>query len=378
MSAKNGSLRLVLKLGLVVALLAGIALAVQRGLRTDAYVATVKRGLAVDAVTGSIEVHADGDFKDVKSELPGRVVWCDPLNTGNHFKTGDVLLRLDDTEIQRAIETARRTHDQAQEKSKLAKERDPERKLAEEAVEEAKRRFKLQEASEEMVKDVQRKLDATITRLDLADIDARFSEQAYQSQMKELQEQLDKTTIKAPFDGAVNEVFAWPGALIGAGAPLFTIYSDTRLVVAKISEESFAKVKLGQPAEISLVIYPGKTFPAKVTRILPTADASQRYTIHLEAKNADPDELKPGATGEVRIEVGRRDNQSLVRRTALFNGNNVCVVKDGRVEKRTVELGFTALNVVEVTKGVEAGELVIVDAPDEFRAGQRVNAKSAE
>src|SRR5262249_20296298 len=149
-----------------------------------------------------------------------------------------------------------------------------------------------------------------------------------------------------------------------AGATVATFYSNTRDVLAQISEEKFAKVQVGQPAEVTLVIYPNQKFNAKVSKILPNADDSQRYTIYLSVE-ADAEVLKPYATGEVRITVGEHDNQPLVPRTAIFNNKFVSVVKNGRVERREVDLGFTGLNVAEVTKGLAPGELVIVDAPDE-------------
>ena len=65
----------------------------------------------------------------------------------------------------------------------------------------------------------------------------------------------------------------------------------------------------------------------------------------------------------------------MILRRAVFDSNKVYVVKNGRVERRELEIGFVALNVVEVRKGLEVGELVIVDRIDEFREGQRVRVE---
>jgi hypothetical protein len=87
----------------------------------------------------------------------------------------------------------------------------------------------------------------------------------------------------------------------------------------------------------------------------------------------DPKLLVPGITGEVNIVVAARDKAVVIPRRALL-GRNVFVVKDGRVEVRTVEVGFTSLNSVEIVRGVEEGEQVIVEDLDRFRSGDRVTA----
>jgi multidrug efflux pump subunit AcrA (membrane-fusion protein) len=73
----------------------------------------------------------------------------------------------------------------------------------------------------------------------------------------------------------------------------------------------------------------------------------------------------------VSIVLGERKDATLVPRLAL-RGNQLFVVRDGRVEARSVKLGFTSLTDVEVLQGVKPGEIVIVDELDRFHDGQRV------
>jgi multidrug efflux pump subunit AcrA (membrane-fusion protein) len=76
----------------------------------------------------------------------------------------------------------------------------------------------------------------------------------------------------------------------------------------------------------------------------------------------------------VAIVVGERQAQALVPRRAVF-GNNIFVVADGRVQRRTVEVGYVGLNLTEITKGLTVGEQVIVDELDRFNDGDRVKAE---
>jgi len=113
--------------------------------------------------------------------------------------------------------------------------------------------------------------------------------------------------------------------------------------------------------------------------VLPFAEAeTQRYKVLLEVDPTTiaPEKLIPFGTGEVTITVGEHPNQPLIPRRAVFNGRDgtyVWVVKDGRVERRKVTMGFSGLNIAEVTTGLEKGEEVILDAIDQFSDGQRVH-----
>ena len=182
--------------------------------------------------------------------------------------------------------------------------------------------------------------------------------------------------VTAPFDGTIHNTGAltWEGALINAGQPVALVFSRKRIVIAKISEESFGRVKLGQGARIRLLTYGTQNFDATVSELLPAADDAQRFTVYLDVK-ADPELLRPLSTGEVTITVDSVPDQMMILRRSLFDGNKVWVVRDGRVERRTLEVGYVSLNNAQVKRGLAVGELVIVDQLEEFREGQRVKVE---
>jgi HlyD family secretion protein len=368
-----------LKLLVILAVLAGIVfVAWTRLFVTDARVRTVLADTAVDIVPGSVEVHADGDYKELKTEAPGVVVNCDALDPDHHFKAGDVLLQLDDSEIRQQIADAKRAHDVALQEAEIRKKNDARLDLGKRMLDSAKRARERNDISDQDLDKAQREFNTLNMSIDIEDIERKNAEETYQSSMTTLNRALEKMTRKAPFDGVVNEVFAWKGALLSAGATVATIYSDARVVLAKVSEENIARVKPDQAAEVTLITYGTMEFPAKVTKILPNADTSQRYTVYLDVKTDAEHPLNPNATGEVRINIAEHPNVPLLPRTALSPGDIACVVRNGRVERRKVVVGFVGLTSVEAVSGVKAGEQVIVDAPDEFRNGQRVNAVSVD
>ena len=161
-----------------------------------------------------------------------------------------------------------------------------------------------------------------------------------------------------------------------ANTSLATLITINRVIEAKISQENFAGIALGQNAIVRFLGHEDDIYDAKTSKIMPTAEAeTQRYIVHLDVNVKGRNELLiPGLTGEASIVVGERDAEALVPRRAVF-GNGIYVVEDGRVKRRKVELGYVSLNIVEVTQGLKAGEVVIVDDIDKYREGDRVNTE---
>lgn len=368
----NGSL--LLKLALVIVVFAGLAVVAFVGLQSTASVVTVSRDLAVDAVTGSVEVHADGGIRELKSLAGGTVAWCEAIDPGKEFKEGDELVRLDTTDLERAKDKFERNYLQERERAKIRMKGNYARKVAADALETAQRLNKLGSVSEEQVRSAERALLDIDTNLNLTEYNDQQAEIEFQAAMKEMQLQLDRMTVRAPMDGAVEGALTWRGALINAGQPVALIFSNKRVVAARISEENFGRIRIGQRARLRLLTYGNTEYDAVVSKLLPTADDAQRFTVYLDVQ-VDPEQLKPKSTGEVTITVDERKNAKVIPRRALINNDQVLVVKNGRVERRKVAVGFIALNVVEILEGLDDGEQVIVENLEQFRPGSRVRVE---
>ena len=127
-----------------------------------------------------------------------------------------------------------------------------------------------------------------------------------------------------------------------------------------------------------MLTYGTQDYDATVSELLPTADEAQRFTVFLDVK-VDPEQLNPNSTGEVTITVDQRPDQVMIPRRALFDSDKVFIVKDGRVERRKVEVGYVSLTKVEIRKGIELGEYVVIESltggPETIRDGQRVRVQ---
>ncbi len=388
MPAKNDNGNAALKLIVVLAVLLAAVVFARSYFSAPAVVATVARGTAVDIVTGSVVVHAEGgggDYFPLKSELAGRVAWCEPLDPKSAgFKQGDELLRLDVDDLKREMKEAEDDYQAVIAKAKIKSEKDPRLEIAQRTADETQRLFDRGERSKNDLETAKQTLDKVATDVALENFDLKTAKDIFDRAQADRSRRLEKMTIRAPFAGKVQEVMVRPTALIGANAVVATIYANARLIVAKVSEDNIAKVQIGQPAKLRLLSIGLNEFDAKVAAVLPFADAdTQRFTVYLEVADTalTPDRLVPFGTGEVTITVGEHPNQPLVPRRALFSGVDgyyVFVVKDGRVEKRKVATGLVALNKAEVKEGLAPGEQVITDNLEDFRDGQHVRVVTAK
>ncbi len=377
MSAPAPKSRFPFKVAAVLAVLVAAGIVMFYRFRPTAVVVAVERGPAVDVVTGSVVVHADKDQQDIKSELPGRVAWIDPRQLGEPFKRGEPIVKLDSTDVERAIKQAEDTYHAAVDRMKIARQNDPAEKIAKENLAIAERRHAQGGISDDDLKTAQRALDKVETDMALADFDAKQAKIKFDNDEADLTRQLEKMTIRAPMDGIAHGILVAPGALIAAGTTVATYFANDRIVVAKVGEEDIGKVKIGQPAKVRLLNQPSTLFDAKVSTILPFADPdTQRYSVYLDVA-ADSKQLEPFATGEATITVGEHQNQPLVPRRAVLSGDFVFVVKNGVVQKRKITVGFRALNLAEVLENLQPGELVIVDDLDQFRDGEHVAVQVA-
>jgi RND family efflux transporter MFP subunit len=376
MSNKPARSYTALKIGVVLlALVAGVALIALKS-RSVAKVAIVTKGRAVNAVPGTVVIRAEYE-QPLVSEVAGRVLEKDfNLDLGKQVKKNDILCRIDTADLEIEIEHIESEFNAAKAHVGVGSQIELDRQTARESLDQVERMFKLGGVSEADIAKQRRVYKAIEQRVENEKITNQQTIDAFDNTLKVKRRIVEKMTIKAQFDGVVSSVFVHPGALIGANTSLATLITISRAVEAKISQENFAGIKLGQKAIVRFLGHEDEIYDATTIKILPTAEAeTQRYIVHLDvAVKGRTDLLVPGLTGEVSIVVGERDAQALVPRRAVF-GNTIYVVEEGRVKRRKVELGYVSLNIVEITKGLQAGEQVIVEDIDKFREGDRVTTE---
>ena len=186
--------------------------------------------------------------------------------------------------------------------------------------------------------------------------------------------------VVAPIDGIVLEKTAVQGMRFAAGEALYRIVDMSVVwLVADIFEQDIGAIMPGSTTRISIAAYPGLTFVGKISFIYPTMNATTRTTkVRVELANPDGQlRLDMYATVEIDTPVGTGEAVVVSESAVLDGGSRQVVLVEtapGRYLPRDVALGARANGSVEIRRGLQAGERVVVganfliDAESNFRA----------
>jgi membrane fusion protein, multidrug efflux system len=170
--------------------------------------------------------------------------------------------------------------------------------------------------------------------------------------------------VRSPIAGTITRLPARVGAQVSPQAPIAVVSRTNELeVIVDISERFISKVRAGLPATIHLDAFPDQQFDARVTELNPVVDPLTRtLEVKLGFNRPDP-RIRAGMFAEVRIITEQKDNivkvpaDVLIRR---FGETFVFIAReDGTAERRIVNPGIEIDNKLEITAGLEAGELVV-------------------
>lgn len=359
----------ILWFSVVVAIIGFTARTVRNELKSDIIATAVVRDTAIDAVPAIINVRSDYAMT-LSSEETGPIIHSN-LKLGGIIQKDDLLIQLDATDLQIEIEILKADIHNLENRLALTAAEDAEIQKREEDLKNQERLFELGNYPELEIKRRRREFKVYKESLALKELNEQQQLNRLNGNLKKVDRRLDKTKIYSPADGIVTEINAYPGELVRSGTDIATIFSKAIVVEAKINEEDFAGVTVGQDATLRLLTYGNKLYKGKVSRVLPTADKeNQQYTVFLEV-DIWKKKLLPGLSGEASIIRKRKPDALIIPRRALL-GQFVFVAKDGTAIFTPVKTGVRGLNQVEILEGLEEGDLVITDGLSSLRDGDAI------
>jgi membrane fusion protein, multidrug efflux system len=194
-------------------------------------------------------------------------------------------------------------------------------------------------------------------------------------------QQLARTEIRAPFNGRVARRTADAGAMLSAGAPVFTFVDDSVLEFrANAPSSQYGKVRVGSPVSVTVDSQPGLQVTGRVARVSPLVDDRSRSfeTVVEVPGNAL---LVGGLFARATIRVGVQSAALVVPPAALVrDGTDTAqtyVVVGGKAERRIVSLGVEGPDAVQITRGVAAGDVLVLDPPSSLSSGALVEVQAA-
>jgi len=172
--------------------------------------------------------------------------------------------------------------------------------------------------------------------------------------------------IDAPVTGYIIERNALPNMYVQPGAKLYSIADLSAVwVYAQVFQNDLGRVRVGNPAEITVDSYPGRVFRGRVSFIWPQVDPATRTAkVRLEIPNPDLT-LSLGMFVNIRLDLpmGR---QLVIPASGVFQTGTRQVAfvdkGEGHFEPREIEVGPRAADDLVVLKGLNAGERIVTSA----------------
>ena len=231
------------------------------------------------------------------------------------------------------------------------------------------------------VQDLQKDKIASSSDLDLAVAEADKSKadvKAAEAADAIARLNLDRSRVKAPFDGAVAQRIANVGDYVAIGTPILKLVkTDPLRLRLEVPERESAVVRVGQAVRITVE---GDTniYAGSIARVAPAIVDADRM-LPVEADVPNPGGLRVGLFAHAEIVVNAHDQAISVPANALtvFAGiEKVVAFKDGKAQEKTATTGRRGPDWVEILSGVNAGETLVLD-PVGLRTGQPLTINSA-
>ncbi len=169
-------------------------------------------------------------------------------------------------------------------------------------------------------------------------------------------------TLTAPADGQILQRDGEIGQVIPANQPIFYFARRAPLrIEAEVDEEDILLVQPGQRVLIRAPALPERVFDGRVADITPKGNPVTRgYRVWMDFVGETP--LRIGMTAETNIVVEQRDNALLVPATAVRDGQ-VWIVRDGRLRRQPVQIGFSGQTRTEILSGLDDNAILVANPP---------------
>ncbi|MCH8537007.1 MAG: efflux RND transporter periplasmic adaptor subunit [Alkalimonas sp.] len=184
--------------------------------------------------------------------------------------------------------------------------------------------------------------------------------------------------IVAPRAAVVSRRWVELGESIREQDPLLELTDMSQLVLhLGVSELDVAHLAVGQQVEVSLDAMPLQPITGHIRRVFPTAELSSRFiTVEIALpSSAYQQGVRPGYLARVNLMIDAREQALAIPTSALFSSDEtsyVMLIQDDRLARQEVSTGVQRGQWVEITSGIQAGDVVLAAQAGDMTEGQRV------
>jgi len=197
------------------------------------------------------------------------------------------------------------------------------------------------------------------------------------AQLTKALESIEDYQIRAPWAGIVSKVYVTDGYFVSPRETLLEIFDPNTLIIRfAVPEKETHNVYRGMEIIAALDTYSNRLFHAKITRLYPELDRTM-HTRTVEASFIEDVNVVPGMFTRVSIPVQIINNAVTVPDRAIVitpQGERVVfIVKNGKAFSQEITIGIEQEQIVQITKGVNVGDSVIISGNQKLQNGMQVS-----
>jgi RND family efflux transporter MFP subunit len=177
--------------------------------------------------------------------------------------------------------------------------------------------------------------------------------------------QLEKTRITSPIDGVIVDLpYFTQGSQVETGSTIVKIMDyNTMYLDVKLPEKYIADIRPGQKVSLTNYTIPDDTINGNITQLSPAIDPDTRtFKGNISVANSSM-LLRPGMFVKADILINQKDSAIVISKNIILSrqrGKTVFVIDRGIANERIIETGLENLTEVEVTKGLEKNERIVI------------------
>jgi RND family efflux transporter MFP subunit len=217
---------------------------------------------------------------------------------------------------------------------------------------------------------------------ELTYLNSKFERDAAKANYELIKARYDRTFIKAPFSGIVDQKFAEIGETVMPGFPIVSLVSMNKIKIeAGIPENFVNKVNKGSKVKIMIKDLDNAHYESKVSYVGHTISTDNRtFPIEIILDNKDR-KIKPELSAKIFIEEASYENVFVIPEETVTEtdlGSVVFIEKNGFAEMRVVEILSRSKNEIAVKKGLNEGENLVVVGFQNLINGKKVTVINSD
>ena len=198
-------------------------------------------------------------------------------------------------------------------------------------------------------------------------------------QLRTLNEQINKSLLKAPFSGIIAMKFAEIGTVVAPQMPVFQLSDIRKLrLTVQVPENGINHFKINDKISVKTELSSEKVYEGKIVVISGKSDLTHNFMVQIEVNNTNQ-EIKAGTFGYILEKNNSLEKQLVIPSSAVIGSSilpQVYIVENGKALVKNIEILNKSQDYVAIKSGLKEGDIVITSGFINLSDGKNIAVKN--